>query len=183
MLHYGEQAGLPKKKRHFHILKHSIATHLLDANHRPDVCKRLAGPCQHPKHAGILSTHEPPARRVDLEDSRQSANCLRGPAVPPAAALSLCHEVLPLCLLTPPPPRRGASFSRGNLACCPLLISNNSIGRNACASINRGHARCDGPSSRLIRRRKGPSTLGTFSAACVVERVGRGCFRNPIEVS
>ena len=28
---YGEEAGIPKDKRHFHVLKHSIATHLLDA--------------------------------------------------------------------------------------------------------------------------------------------------------
>jgi site-specific recombinase XerD len=28
---YGEQAGLPPEKRKFHSLKHSIATHLLDA--------------------------------------------------------------------------------------------------------------------------------------------------------
>ena len=28
---YGEKAGLPDTKRHFHCLKHSIATHLLDA--------------------------------------------------------------------------------------------------------------------------------------------------------
>lgn len=27
---YGEKAELPKDKRHFHVLKHSIATHLLD---------------------------------------------------------------------------------------------------------------------------------------------------------
>jgi integrase len=31
MKKYGELAGIPKEKRHFHILKHSIATHLLDA--------------------------------------------------------------------------------------------------------------------------------------------------------
>jgi site-specific recombinase XerD len=31
MKHYGEAAGLPASKRHFHVLKHSIATHLLDA--------------------------------------------------------------------------------------------------------------------------------------------------------
>jgi len=28
---YGERAGLPKEKRKFHALKHSIAVHLLDA--------------------------------------------------------------------------------------------------------------------------------------------------------
>ena len=28
---YGKKAGLPETKRHFHCLKHSIATHLLDA--------------------------------------------------------------------------------------------------------------------------------------------------------
>ena len=31
MQHYSEAAGLPAEKRTFHILKHSIATHLLDA--------------------------------------------------------------------------------------------------------------------------------------------------------
>jgi integrase len=31
MKHYGEKAGIPTDKRHFHVLKHSIATHMLDA--------------------------------------------------------------------------------------------------------------------------------------------------------
>ena len=31
MKRYGEDAELPPDKRHFHVLKHSIATHLLDA--------------------------------------------------------------------------------------------------------------------------------------------------------
>jgi len=31
MKRYGEAAGIPPDKRHFHVLKHSIATHLLDA--------------------------------------------------------------------------------------------------------------------------------------------------------
>ena len=29
MQRYGHKAGLPEDKRHFHVLKHSIATHLL----------------------------------------------------------------------------------------------------------------------------------------------------------
>jgi type 1 fimbriae regulatory protein FimB len=31
MKQYGEEAAIPKDKRHFHVLKHSIATHLLEA--------------------------------------------------------------------------------------------------------------------------------------------------------
>jgi site-specific recombinase XerD len=31
MKHYGQRAGIPESKRHFHVLKHSMATHLLDA--------------------------------------------------------------------------------------------------------------------------------------------------------
>src|SRR5215813_12951033 len=31
MKQYGEIAKIPKEKRHFHVLKHSIATHLLEA--------------------------------------------------------------------------------------------------------------------------------------------------------
>jgi len=31
MKHYGKVAGIPASKRHVHVLKHSIATHLLDA--------------------------------------------------------------------------------------------------------------------------------------------------------
>jgi site-specific recombinase XerD len=34
MKHYGEFAGIPESKRHFHALKHSIATHLLDTPSR-----------------------------------------------------------------------------------------------------------------------------------------------------
>ena len=30
MKRYAERAGIPEDKRHFHVLKHSIATHLLD---------------------------------------------------------------------------------------------------------------------------------------------------------
>jgi len=31
MKDYGEKAGIPPDKRHFHVLKHSIATHLMEA--------------------------------------------------------------------------------------------------------------------------------------------------------
>jgi site-specific recombinase XerD len=31
MKYYAERADIPASKRHFHVLKHSIATHLLDA--------------------------------------------------------------------------------------------------------------------------------------------------------
>jgi len=31
MKHYGKKADIPEDKRHFHVLKHSIATHMLDA--------------------------------------------------------------------------------------------------------------------------------------------------------
>jgi len=31
MKRYGKKAGIPEDKCHFHVLKHSIATHLLDA--------------------------------------------------------------------------------------------------------------------------------------------------------
>jgi site-specific recombinase XerD len=31
MKRYGERADIPESKRHVHVLKHSIATHLLDA--------------------------------------------------------------------------------------------------------------------------------------------------------
>jgi site-specific recombinase XerD len=31
MKHYGKLVDIPASKRHFHVLKHSIATHLLDA--------------------------------------------------------------------------------------------------------------------------------------------------------
>lgn len=32
MKRYGAEAKLPMEKRHFHVLKHSIATHLLEAD-------------------------------------------------------------------------------------------------------------------------------------------------------
>ena len=47
---YGEQAALPEDKQHFHILKHSIATHLLDAGADLSFVKDWLG------HANIQNT-------------------------------------------------------------------------------------------------------------------------------
>jgi site-specific recombinase XerD len=47
---YGQQAGIPEEKRKFHCLKHSIATHLLDAG--PD----LAFVKEWLEHANIQNT-------------------------------------------------------------------------------------------------------------------------------
>lgn len=50
MKHYGEAAGLPPEKRKFHSLKHSIATHLLDAGADLSFVKEWLG------HANIANT-------------------------------------------------------------------------------------------------------------------------------
>jgi integrase len=43
MKYYGEKAGIPPDKRHFHVLKHSICTHLLDAGAGIEFVQRWAG--------------------------------------------------------------------------------------------------------------------------------------------
>jgi site-specific recombinase XerD len=50
MQRYGTLAKLPKEKQHFHILKHSIATHLLDAGADLSFVKDWLG------HANIQNT-------------------------------------------------------------------------------------------------------------------------------
>jgi integrase/recombinase XerD len=50
MKHYGERAGTPEHKRHFHVLKHSIATHLNDAGAELRFIQDWVG------HASISST-------------------------------------------------------------------------------------------------------------------------------
>jgi integrase/recombinase XerD len=50
MQSYAEAAGIPKSKRKFHALKHSIATHLLDAGADISFVKDWLG------HANIQNT-------------------------------------------------------------------------------------------------------------------------------
>ena len=50
MRKYGELANLPQDKRHFHVLKHSIATHLIDAGADVKFVKDWLG------HANINNT-------------------------------------------------------------------------------------------------------------------------------
>jgi site-specific recombinase XerD len=50
MKRYGEKAELPPDKRHFHVLKHSIATHMLEAGADPRFVQDWLG------HANIQNT-------------------------------------------------------------------------------------------------------------------------------
>jgi integrase len=50
MKHYGKRAGIPERKRHFHVLKHSIITHLQDGGAELRFVQDWVG------HASITST-------------------------------------------------------------------------------------------------------------------------------
>jgi len=57
MQKYGKVANLPKEKRRFLSLRHSIVVHLLDA--RVDVAfARSARPCQYPEYHGLYALQD-----------------------------------------------------------------------------------------------------------------------------
>jgi site-specific recombinase XerD len=71
MKHYGGLADIPASKRHFHVLKHSIATHLLDA------CADLRFVQDWVGHASIKNTviyAQLTSRRRDEESRRVFAS-------------------------------------------------------------------------------------------------------------
>jgi hypothetical protein len=76
---YGEMAGLPVQKRKFHCLKHSIATHLLDAGADLAFVKDWVGTCQHPEHHDLCTAHHGDAGQHGTEGVCQS----QGRLVPP----------------------------------------------------------------------------------------------------
>ena len=55
MKRYGGEAKIPKEKRHFHVLKHSIAPHLLDADADLRFLQDWLGSRQHPEHGRLRS--------------------------------------------------------------------------------------------------------------------------------
>lgn len=56
MKRYGEHAGMPDPKRHFHVLKHSICTRLLDAGADPRFVQDWVGHATI-KHTVIYAQH------------------------------------------------------------------------------------------------------------------------------
>jgi site-specific recombinase XerD len=68
---YGQQAGIPEEKRKFHCLKHSIATHLLDAGADLAFVKDWLG------HANIQNTTIS-ARLTLPHSTTRHGRCLRG---------------------------------------------------------------------------------------------------------
>ena len=65
---YGKKAKLPDDKQHFHVLKHSIATHLLDAGAEAPFRAGLARSQQHSEHRHLYVS--------DFTDQDQTARGL-----------------------------------------------------------------------------------------------------------
>jgi Phage integrase family len=74
---YGAVAGLPMEKRKFHCLKHSIATHLLDAGADLAFVKDWLGTCQHPEHHDLCTAHHGNARQHGTEGVCASSGGMR----------------------------------------------------------------------------------------------------------
>lgn len=66
MKKYGEEAGIPEKLRHFHVLKHTCATHLLSKGFHVEQVQDWIG------HANIQNTmiygHITNARRDEMAE-------------------------------------------------------------------------------------------------------------------
>lgn len=50
---YTEEAAIPKDKQHFHVLKHSIATHLFRCRRRASLCAGLVRTLEHSEHCHL----------------------------------------------------------------------------------------------------------------------------------
>jgi site-specific recombinase XerD len=64
MKHCGQRAEIPESKRHFHVLKHSIAMPLLDAGadlRFVQICTELDRSCFDWQHGDLCSAYQPKA--------------------------------------------------------------------------------------------------------------------------
>ena len=73
MKHYAEKAKLPEDKRHFHVLKHTIATHLLDAGQDVRTVQDWVG------HKNIQNTMIYPPVSAGMREEKASAAFSRLP--------------------------------------------------------------------------------------------------------
>jgi Phage integrase family len=74
---YGEVAGLPPEKRKFHCLKHSIATHLLDAGADLAFVKDWLGHANIPEYHDLCTAHYRNARQHGAEGVCKSSGSVR----------------------------------------------------------------------------------------------------------
>lgn len=77
MRRYGA-AGIPEDLRHFHPLKHSIATHLLEKGRRRRRPEGLGGPQKHPENDGVRAGDESAVRGLRAAHLRRGVSGLAG---------------------------------------------------------------------------------------------------------